>query len=679
MRIRNQSQILALAGLLAMLGLVCLGCPSESSSVCDQVTCSGHGTCQDQGGQPVCDCEAGWGAVGTECIVDYDLVLFHTNDRHSNWLGLPNCEYQGTVGDGTVGGAARWMKLVEDARATNDDVLLLDAGDFTMGTLLVAAENNAADLNLMTELGYAAAALGNHEFDWGPQRLAAMIDAADKPLLPLLCANMDFDPNDPSDDSLEALYGPAGQAGKWIHPWIILERPSGVKVGLFGLIGLDASNVSNAAPVSFTITMDDLAAKAQEVTDTLRSQGADLVILLAHVGIGSYGGVGDMGGETVELAKRVAGIDAILSGHNHTRVPQGLEVACEAPGSTWTTVVLEAGSNGQAIGKWSLARAAGVQTVSAELLTIDDSLALDDPTSTAVDGLVADVEANVLGQYPLVPEPGAFLTGDLYQVLTCTTCETVEHHYENSNQGYLLADAVAEVTGADLAVMSNGADLRASLQACSDGCYDLSGVFISTPLGSGPDGLLGYPIVSFYLKWREMKLILEATIPSTGQINDDYMLSLSGMRLQFSTAPELIGTFSQILRIEQYDPQDESDPGTLIYQKGDPNDGWYLNQDELVRVALTHYVATFLGSFNLRPRDENGVAMSPVDWDALIVHDQNGLELKPWYLLASKLVSFGQAGVPDQYCDDVARNPYGPYWRRACDVNAANPSGHVCP
>ncbi len=243
---------------------------------------------------------------------------------------------------------------------------------------------------------------------------------------------------------------------------------------------------------------------------------------------------------------------------------------------------------------------------------------------------------------------------------------------------------MAEATGAQFVAISNGGDLRASLQRCSSGCFDLSDAFIATPLGIGPDGMLGYPVVSFYLKWRELKLILEATIASLGMKNNDFMLNLSGMRVRYDTSVA-DGMYQRINRVELYDPADETDAGTLIYQKGDPNDGWHVNQDITVKISVSLYIATFLQSFNLRPRDSEGDPIldqnGNVDWQSLIEHDSQGRELKIWYLLAQKLASFGENGVPPDYSDDEFNNPIGPYWRRACDINNGpeNQSGHVCP
>ncbi len=378
------------------------------------------------------------------------------------------------------------------------------------------------------------------------------------------------------------------------------------------------------------------------------------------------------------------GIDAILSGHEHTPMDSGFEVACEKEGSTWKTLVMEAGYYGLYLGKWELSRKAGVKSASANLIPVDGSLGESASATSAIEKLFKDVEDNFLSTYPQVPQDGAFLTGNIFQELTCSQCDLNRHYNENNNLGYLLADAVAEITGAQFVVISNGGDLRASLQRCSNGCFDLSDAFISTPLGIGPDGMLGYPVVSFYLKWRELKLILEATIPSEGLKNNDFMLNLAGMRIRYDTSvPD--GMFQRIDRIELYDVADETDAGTLIYQKGDPNDGWHIEPDEVVKLSLSLYIATFLQSFNLRPRDSEGEPVldqnGKVDWTSLIEHDAQGRELKIWYVLAQKLASFGDDGVPLMYCDDEFENPMGPYWRRACDINSGseNATGHVCP
>ena len=111
------------------------------------------------------------------------FTILHTNDWQSRLLGFgPNNEFTpATVNDDdTVGGVARLATLLKQRRAAAGEqaVLLLDGGDFSMGTLFhTVTRELGGELRLMTELGYDAATLGNHEFDFRPAGLAAMIGA----------------------------------------------------------------------------------------------------------------------------------------------------------------------------------------------------------------------------------------------------------------------------------------------------------------------------------------------------------------------------------------------------------------------------------------------------------------------------------------------------------------------
>lgn len=590
---------------------------------------------------------------------DYDLTVLHTNDRHSHWLGLPNGAYDPTVtGDGTVGGAARWATLVAAAREENPDTLLISAGDFTMGTLLVAAEDSAADLNLMQEIGYDAAALGNHEFDWGPAALADMIAAASEPRLPLLCANIQFDPDDPADDALEAMYGPEGESGKYIHPYIVRELPSGTKVGIFGLMGLEAASVSNALPVTFSGDLSGLVTVAQATVDTLRDdEDVDVVILAAHLGIILDGS--DAGGETIEIGKRTHGIDLILSGHNHTMTNGDIAVVSDVEDEEWTSWTMETGSYGRFLGRYDLARSGGDRTVTGILQPVDDTIIGDATVQALVDALIDDVETSYLTNLPLVPEVDAFLTGDMFQMLTTSDFDLIRYAYESNNLGNLAADAMRQDCGAQVAAVSNGGDLRESLLRV-DGGFNVSDTFIATPLGTGPDGALGYPLVAFYLNLMELKLVLEATMADLGLVNNDYMLTMSGMRVEYDSSGS---SFGRMRRINLYDNIDESDAGTDIFSI--PAGGFTQPQfDTLISICTTSYIAGFLINFNLSPKDEHG---NVITLDEAIVRDGAGDEVKLWYSLQRRLAEFGVAGVPDQYNDDEAVNPLGPYYRRGWD------------
>jgi 5'-nucleotidase / UDP-sugar diphosphatase len=603
-------------------------------------------------------------AFGCGGKADYHLVILQTNDSHSHALGLPNASYDPTrTGDGTVGGFARVAALVKQGREQLADTLAFSAGDFTMGTLFVAAEGTAADMNLLTDFGFDAAALGNHEFDWGPAALARMITAAQKPLLPLLCANIIFS-EDAADDSLAALYGKQGEAGKYIYPYVVLQSKSGTKVGVIGLLGLDAAAVANAKPVRFSKDMTDLAATAQKYIDILRNdEGVDAVVILAHLGLIVDGT--QYSGETAELARKITGADVILSGHYHSLNTSAVTIPSQVAGSTSTAVTLEAGDNNKYLGRYELTRTGGTVTITGATIPIDDTIIGLADANTRMAALIADIEDNLLATYPLAPAAGAFLDGTFFQTLAHADFDLIRQDNDNNNLGYLAADAMRLASGAQLAAISNGGDLRESLLRVSGDAFDVADTFIVTPLGIGPDGRLGYPLAKFYLTLVQLKLAMEGTIADTGLINNDYELSLSGMRVLMDTR---LDKYNRITKMSFYTPIDDSldaASDTVIYDANTGGFPGYIDPyTTFVSVCTSSYIAQFLVSFGLAPYDAAGNPVS--DLSTLIVRDNSGDEVKLWYTLQERLASFGT--VPDLYNDDEFFNPAGPYWRRAWDI-----------
>src|SRR3990167_8897411 len=217
------------------------------------------------------------------------FTILHTNDWQSRLLGFgPNNEFTpATTGDDdTVGGVARLATLFHSV-----------------------PREIGGELRLMSELGYDAATLGNHEFDFRPAGLAAMISAADRAkgeaLLPLLSSNLRFDPASTADDSLQAHH----DAGR-ILPYKLLER-GGIRFGLFGLLGNNAVAVS---PMIKPVTFADPVATARTMVAKLREEGAEVVILLSHMGVVQQAD-GSWRGEEVELVEQVPGIDIVVGGH----------------------------------------------------------------------------------------------------------------------------------------------------------------------------------------------------------------------------------------------------------------------------------------------------------------------------------------------------------------------------
>ena len=249
------------------------------------------------------------------------FTLLQTTDVHHRVIGTgPSATYGTGATDQTVGGYARLATTIDGIRsekaAAGTPVLLVDSGDFLMGTVydLTLGEIPAA-LSFICLMEYDAITLGNHEFDYGPGPLAGFIDRA-KIAVPIVASNMVTAPGDNADDGLEALVS----AGT-IKPSLLLTLPDGLKVGILGLLGEQAEgDAPLAVPVTFKNDLDDAeeVAYLQARVDALRTDGAHVVIALSHSGLISPASATPTG-DDMALADKVKGIDIIASGHEHEK------------------------------------------------------------------------------------------------------------------------------------------------------------------------------------------------------------------------------------------------------------------------------------------------------------------------------------------------------------------------
>src|SRR4051794_17603995 len=337
------------------------------------------------------------------------VLILHTNDLHSYLNGFaPEQDYTPlTKGDDTTrGGMARLAAAIASERASaasaHEPVLLLDAGDFMMGTLFeLLGTTQAPELTFLQDLGYDATTLGNHEFDWTSAGLAAILNAAatNGVHVPIVASNLQFSASD-GDDALEAV----ASAGM-IQPKLV-KTVGKLKVGFFGLLGSDAATVTpQAAPVTFEAIAD---AANRMVTELRETDHVDLVVALSHSGIHADGT-----GEDAKLAMDAPGIDLIVSGHTHDSLSQPVQV-----GSTW---IVTAGSYGRFLGELSLSvtpatKAGETATLSIDdytLRDIDDSIAGDAATQTKVDAYVYGIDAALAGAGLAYPDVVATTGTDL--------------------------------------------------------------------------------------------------------------------------------------------------------------------------------------------------------------------------------------------------------------------------
>lgn len=222
--------------------------------------------------------------------VNPDITILYTNDTHARLDPFPD----NAVQFAGLGGIARRASLVKKIRSQSKHVLLLDAGDVFQGTPWFDVYGGELDLKLMSEMGYDAMAVGNHEFDRGPDGFA---ESAQKATFPILAANYDAS-GTPMNSFLRRL---------------IVREFDGFRIGIFGL-GIELDGV--VSPDLYgDVKHRDPIAWANGMTNSLRDyHKCDFIICLSHLGFKYNDGRMD----DLTLAEKVSGIDLIIGGHTHT-------------------------------------------------------------------------------------------------------------------------------------------------------------------------------------------------------------------------------------------------------------------------------------------------------------------------------------------------------------------------
>jgi len=459
--------------------------------------------------------ESAWAADGTKTF-----TILHTNDMHSNFIGMgPSSDYTPlTVNDDqTTGGYARIAAVIatrKKVRESQGPVLILDAGDFSMGTPFAAASREiGGELQVMSHMGYDATTFGNHEFDLGPDGLAMAIGVASKAgrIPAVLSSNTDFAGNDPTLAGLQQL----SKAGT-IRRYVVIER-GGMRFGLFGVLGKEAQIYTFGGAVKFP----DFIESAKEVVKLLReTEKVDVVIALSHGGV-SKGKDGKYStGDDVTLAAAVPGIDVVIGGHSHTELKEAIIINGRTP-------VVQTGKEGKNVGELVVTIDGARLTVdSYRLHPIDDSIAGDRAVNDEVDKLKEGVNAAVFASRGYrVDQPLAITPQDLPNTYTDYAAGTILAN--------LVTDAYRKATHADIGLSVSGL-MRASILRGKTGVVTVYDVFAVAPLGAGiVDKTAGGALVTAYFTGQDLKNILEFFIVDNPVHPGEFYPRTSGMRFRY--------------------------------------------------------------------------------------------------------------------------------------------------
>ncbi|MFA6956544.1 MAG: bifunctional UDP-sugar hydrolase/5'-nucleotidase [Thermoanaerobaculia bacterium] len=452
------------------------------------------------------------------------FTILHTNDMHSSFLGGgPVVDYTPLKvdGDATRGGYARLATLIgkrRDARKGQGPVLILDAGDYSMGTAFAAATREiGGELKLMGRMGYDATTFGNHEFDLGPDGLARSIGVAAKAgrIPAVVASNTDASAADPKLAEMQRLT----KAGV-IRRYTVIER-GGIRFGVFGLLGKEATHYTGGAGA---VTFADAIETAKEVVGVLREkEKVDVVICLSHGGVqkGKDGRFTE--GDDVAVVAAVPGIDVLVGGHSHTELKAPIIVNGRTP-------VVQTGKEGENLGELVVTIEGGTLKVeSCRLYPIDDTIIGDRATASAIDELGKPVTDAVFASRGYrMDQPLAIVPRDLPNTFADIAASTLLAN--------LVTDSFRAATNADIGFTANGM-LRAGLTKGKSGVQTVYDVFKVAPLGSGVlDETAGSALVTGYFTGRELKNILEFLLVDNPAHPGEYFPRSSGMLFHYDAS-----------------------------------------------------------------------------------------------------------------------------------------------
>jgi 5'-nucleotidase len=470
-------------------------------------------------------------AVGATALLPHALAadakgkrtftILHTNDLHSNFIGMgPSSDYTPfTLGDdATRGGWARLAGAIgvrRRAREAQGPVLVLDAGDFSMGTAFGAASREiGGELQLLGRMGFDATTFGNHEFDLGPDGLGRAIGVAARAgrIPAVVATNTDLAANDPKLVELQRL-----AKDGIIRRYLVIER-GGLRFGILGLLGKEATNyTSGAGAVKFA---DAIETARRQVKLLRENEKLDAVICLSHGGVakGKDGRYAE--GDDVRLAREVPGIDVVIGGHSHTELREPILVDGRTP-------VVQTGKEGASLGELTLTLSDGKVTVEAyQLHPMDDTVLGDRGTSEAIDRLKKGVTGAVFSSRGYtVEQPLAIVPRDLPNTFSDIAAGTVLAN--------LVTDAFRSATGADIGFTVNGL-MRAPLIRGKSGVQTVYDVFAVAPLGAGVvDDTAGSALVTAWFTGKELKHILEFLLVDNPAHPGENFPRASGMRYRY--------------------------------------------------------------------------------------------------------------------------------------------------
>lgn len=555
-----------------------------------------------------------------------DVVFTHDTHSHLNSFS--------TVIDGEsteVGGFARIKTVIDEQKAENPDTLVVDGGDFSMGTLVQTVyEDEAAELRMLGAIGCEVTTFGNHEFDYRSSGLAQMLKSAAESgdVLPeLVVCNVDWDAMEAAglNDGQQQIQSGFEEYG--VKDYVVLQKGD-VNVAVTGVFGVDALA---CAPTCELLFRDPVEAVRETVAEIKANEDVDMIVCVSHSGTWED----ESKSEDEILAKSVPDLDLIISGHTHTELAEPI-----VHGDTY---IVSTGEYGKKIGKLSMTQKSDGrwEMTDYKLVPILSTITADGATQEKIDGFMEAVDTGYLADFGYTKDE-VLATNNVQ----FSTLHDLEYEHTEHNLGDLMSDAYVyavensddfDGVPVDVAVVPSGT-VRDTYTA---GDITVEQVFNSFSLGIGPDGVPGYPLISVYLTGKELRTAAEIDASVS-----DYMttarLYMSGLHFTYNPNRMILNKVTDVYLTDENGSRVE------------------LEDDKLYRVVADLYSGQMLsavtdmshGLLSLVPKYADGTPIE--DFEDVIVMEGDR-ELKAWDSIARYMQSFedtdgdGIANVPSYY------------------------------
>ena len=562
------------------------------------------------------------------------LDILFTHDTHSHLNSFT------TIVNGEkkeAGGFAKLKTLIDEHKKVNPDTLVLDGGDFSMGTLIQTVyDTEAAELRMLGQIGCDVTTLGNHEFDYQSKGLADMLNAAKNSgdtVPSLVLCNVDWDAMEEAGLSEDQKQIQSAFEKYQVKDYVVVQKGN-IKIAVLGVFGKDALV---CAPTCELVWKDPVKAAKQTVEKIKKKEKVDMIACVSHSGTWDDA---DKSEDEI-LAKEVPDIDLIISGHTHSQLDKPIQhgntyiVSCGEYGKNLGTISMTQKDDG----RW--------KATSYELIPVSDEVNPDETTQAKIDALMDTVDINYLAKFGYTRKE-VLAENDI----EFNSLDEMSTKHEELNLGDIISDAYVYAVEnsdnydgdpVDVAVVPSGT-VR---DTYAKGEITVESVYNSFSLGIGKDGLAGYPLISAYLTGKELKLVAEIDA-SISDFMTIARLYCSGLNFTFNPHRMILNKV------------------TDCYLTGQDGEREEIQDDKLYHVVTDLYTGQMLGSvmdisyglLSIIPKDKEGNPIENLEEYAIMEENQ---ELKAWVAIARYMQSFddtdgdGIANVSEYYATTHGR------------------------